>query len=79
MRVSTAQFGQADLSKTEAHTDAPMRQLLHQAQSLVMFDLLRVFFASFLHVFYAQNIIVVEILLICFLNLGLETFGFPAV
>ena len=27
MPVDTAQFGQADLSKTEAHTEAPMTQL----------------------------------------------------
>ena len=27
MSVDTAQFGQADLSKTEAHTEAPMTQL----------------------------------------------------
>ena len=27
MPIDTAQFGQADLSKTETHTEAPMTQL----------------------------------------------------
>ena len=42
--VGTAQFGQADSSKTKAHTEALMTQLgsaPHQAQSLIMFGLLR--------------------------------------
>ena len=33
MPVGTAQFGQADLSKTEAHTEAPMTQLERAAAS----------------------------------------------
>ena len=43
MPVGTAQFGQADLSKAEAHTEAPMTQLGRaaalQVQSLLMLGL----------------------------------------
>ena len=33
MPVDTAQFGQADSSKTETHTEAPMTQIGHTAVS----------------------------------------------
>ena len=38
MPVDTAQFGQADLSKTEAHTEAPMAQLGRAAASGSIID-----------------------------------------
>ena len=38
MPVGTAQFGQADLSKTEAHTEAPMTQLGRAAASGSIID-----------------------------------------
>ena len=38
MPVDTAQFGQADLSKTETHTEAPMTQLGRAAASSSIID-----------------------------------------
>ena len=38
MPVDTAQFGQADLSKTETHTEAPMTQLGRAAASGSIID-----------------------------------------
>ena len=38
MPVDTAQFGQADLSKTETHTEAPMTQLGRTATSRSIID-----------------------------------------
>ena len=38
MPLDTAQFGQADLSKTEAHTEAPMTQLGRAAASSSIID-----------------------------------------
>ena len=38
MPVGTAQFGQADLSKTEAHTEAPMTELGRAAASNAIID-----------------------------------------
>ena len=38
MPVGTAQFGQADLSKTETYTEAPMTQLGRAAASNAMID-----------------------------------------
>ena len=45
MPVGTAQFGQADLSKTEAHAEAPMTQLGRAAASSLI--IAHVWFVSF--------------------------------
>ena len=43
MPVDTAQFGQADLSKTETHSEAPMTQQGRDAApGSIMFGLLRI-------------------------------------
>ena len=44
MSVGTTKFGQADLSKTEAHTEAPMTQLGRATASSPITD--RVWFVS---------------------------------
>ena len=47
MQVGTAQFGQADLSKTEAHAEAPMTQLGRAAASNLI--IAHVWLVSFFH------------------------------